>query len=163
MTDEFIIKSSQIAAVETILAAVKTQIPEPAIVPEPTPEGTAPTASFTATPLAGTSPLEVQFTDTSVGTAPLTYKWDMNDGAGNLPENVQQNPKWRFYDVKSYTIKLTVTNPYGTHTLTKINYITVGTTQNATPLPEPTPTTTGDTIPEFGAPETVGGYAIGGG
>jgi len=145
-------------SLETILAELRaTPVhTDPVVVPEPA--GVAPTASFTASPVSGASPLTVQFSNKSTGTAPLTYKWDMSDGAGNLPQNTQQNPAWRFWPAapRKYTITLTVTNKYGSHTLTRPDYITVGT------IPTTTPTPQGDTIPEYGAPATVGGYAIGG-
>ena len=78
----------------------------------------------------------MQFTDQSTGTAPLTYHWDFSDGAGNLPENSQKNPIWRFWkdDAPSFTVTLTVTNAYGSDTITKQNYITFGTTPSASPV-----------------------------
>jgi PKD repeat protein len=160
-----LIDDTKIAALDALLLSLETILAElratpvhtdPVVVPEE-PAGIAPTASFTASPVSGASPLTVQFTNNSTGTAPLTYKWDMSDGSGNLPENTQKDPKWKFWtSPKKYTITLTVTNKYGTHTLTRPDYISVGT------IPTTTPTTTGDTIPTYGAPETVGGYAIGG-
>jgi PKD repeat protein len=145
-------------SLETILAGLRAKPThtEPVIVPEPA--GISPTASFTATPLSGASPLTVQFSNKSTGTLPLTYKWDMSDGAGNLPQNTQQNPAWRFWPSapKKYTITLTVTNAFGTHTIKRPDYIVVGN------IPATTTPTTGDTIPTYGAPDTVSGYAIGG-
>jgi hypothetical protein len=47
------------------------------------PGTTAPTADFTGTPLSGSSPLSVAFTDTSTneGGSP-TFHWEKNDGSG---------------------------------------------------------------------------------
>jgi PKD repeat protein len=89
----------------------------------------APTAQFTSNVTQGSSPLVVQFTDQSTGTAPFTYHWDFSDGAGNLPENSQKNPAWRFWkeDSTSFTVTLTVTNAYGSDTIVRQNYITFGT------------------------------------
>ena len=111
----------------------------PTPVPTPTPQPTtkpvipssgAPKAQFTSTTTQGKSPLTVQFTDQSTGTGPLTYHWDFSDGEGKLPENSQQNPVWRFWgDGSSYTVTLTVTNAYGSDTIVKRNYITLGDTQ----------------------------------
>ena len=129
-------------------------------IPPIPPTGVAPVAMFTATPLTGTSPLTVKFTSLSTGTAPLTYKWDFSDGAGNLPENIQQSPTWRFWTVKSYTVKLTVTNAYGSNTHTKLNYITVPATPTPDPIPPIPPIPPTSTL---GAPQTVNGYALGGG
>ncbi len=100
------------------------------------PTGNAPKAQFISNITQGTSPLFVQFTDQSTGTAPLTYQWDFSDGAGNLPENSQQNPTWRFWDnvASSYTVKLTVTNAYGSDTIVKQNYITLGDAPVKTPV-----------------------------
>ncbi len=95
-----------------------------------------PTAQFTSDVKAGQSPLTVQFTDQSTGTAPLTYHWDFSDGSGNLPENSLQNPSWRFWenDAPSFTVTLTVTNAYGSDTIVKQNYITFDTTPSPGPV-----------------------------
>jgi len=42
------------------------------------------TADFTGTPLFGSSPLEVEFTDTSTG-SPTSWFWEKNDGSGWVP------------------------------------------------------------------------------
>ena len=88
---------------------------------------TPPKAQFTSNTIQGQSPLTVQFFDQSTGTAPMTYHWDFSDGAGNLPENSQQNPSWKFWDndATSFTVSLTVTNAYGTDTIVKQNFITL--------------------------------------
>ncbi len=100
------------------------------------PAGTPPKAQFTSNATQGKSPLFVQFTDQSTGTLPLTYHWDFSDGEGKLPENFQQNPVWRFWEDAgiSYTVTLTVTNAYGSDTIVKEHYITLGTSP-AAPLP----------------------------
>ncbi len=95
-----------------------------------------PHAQFTSNITNGKSPLIVQFTDQSTGAAPLTYHWDFSDGKGDLPENSQQNPTWRFWEnvATSYTVTLTVTNAYGSDTIVKQNYILLGDTPVKTPV-----------------------------
>ncbi|WP_011306969.1 PKD domain-containing protein [Methanosarcina barkeri] len=71
---------------------------------------TAPSASFSGSPLSGNSPLEVQFTDKSTG-APTSWAWDFdNDGTVDSKE---QNPSYIYNDTGSYTVKLTVSNGNG--------------------------------------------------
>ncbi|MCK9592808.1 MAG: PKD domain-containing protein, partial [Methanoregula sp.] len=123
-----------------------------------TSSGIAPKAQFTSNTTQGGSPLAVQFNDQSTGTAPMTYHWDFSDGAGSLAENSMKNPVWRFWDnvATSYTVTLTVTNAYGSDTITKTNYITLGDTQQATVIP--TPTTAPSKLPtaQFSAGPTSG-------
>jgi PKD repeat protein len=126
------------------------------VVVAPEPSGIAPVADFSATPLSGlNAPLSVQFTNLTTGTEPITYKWDMSDGAGNLPENTQKNPAWRFWNKKKYTISLTATNAYGTSKRIRTDYITVG---SVVPDPEPFPIPT-----DFGCGSSYLGNPIGGG
>jgi PKD repeat protein len=101
--------------------------------------GSPPKAQFTSNVTKGSSPLFVQFTDQSTGTAPLTYHWDFSDGEGKLPENSQKNPIWRFWkeDGSSFTVTLTVSNAYGSDTIVRQNYITFGTPVVAGPAAAP--------------------------
>jgi PKD repeat protein len=66
----------------------------------------------------------------------MTYKWDFSDGEGNLPENSQKNPLWRFWQEYGtvYTVSLTVTNAYGSDTITKQDYIRIGAVPTAAPV-----------------------------
>jgi PKD repeat protein len=88
----------------------------------------------------------------------MTYHWDFSDGEGNLPENSMKNPVWRFWEDAgtSYTVTLTVTNAYGSDTITKTNYITLGTTRQPTVTPTltatPTPTPTATPVVPGGPP-----------
>ena len=133
--------------------AVPTLTPTltPTPVPTTVPQGAAPKAQFTANITQGNSPLIVQFTDHSTGAAPMTYHWDFSDGEGDLPENSQQNPVWRFWGSTgaSFTTTLTVTNAYGSDTVVKKNMILLGsaTAPTGTPTPTPAPTTVPTTIP----------------
>jgi len=79
-----------------------------------------PVAMFEATPLSGSAPLTVQFSDLSIG-PPTSYAWDFGDG-GNSTE---ANPSHVYTAGGTYTVKLTVKNSGGSHTMTRENYITV--------------------------------------
>ncbi|HWS21200.1 MAG TPA: PKD domain-containing protein, partial [Methanoregula sp.] len=70
-----------------------------------------PVAAFSATPRSGTVPFTVTFTDTSTGTAPLSYAWDFqNDGS---VDSTLKNPSYQYTAAGTYTVKLTVTNTAG--------------------------------------------------
>lgn len=95
---------------------VKRPLPEPPFVPVP------PVTGFTATPLTGTVPLTVQFTDVTTN-APVSWNWDFNNDG--TTDSTVQNPTYTYNLTGTYTVKLTTQNVFGTDTLTKTNYITV--------------------------------------
>lgn len=80
----------------------------------------APSANFTATPLAGCSPLFVNFKDLSSGNL-TSWKWDF----GNGNTSTLQNPSATYFTPGQYTVRLTVANANGANTLTRTQYITV--------------------------------------
>ncbi|HPR16645.1 MAG TPA: PKD domain-containing protein [Candidatus Cloacimonadota bacterium] len=82
-------------------------------------------ADFSATPLSGLAPLEVQFTDATIGNVG-TWAWDF-DNDGNI-DSVEQNPLFTYDQAGDYTVTLTVTDVTGgyTSTETKEDYISVG-------------------------------------
>jgi PKD repeat protein len=82
--------------------------------------GPLPAADFTGTPLSGTAPLDVTFTDLSTEN-PTSWSWDFDDGG----TSTSQNPTHRYNNVGTYTVSLTATNAYGSDTETKPGYITV--------------------------------------
>lgn len=82
--------------------------------------GQAPSANFTASPLAGCTPLIVNFQDLSSGN-PTAWNWDF----GNGNTSILQNPSTTYFIPGNYTIRLTVTNANGNNTLTRSQYITV--------------------------------------
>jgi PKD repeat protein len=84
---------------------------------------TGPSADFTATPTSGPGPLEVAFTDTSVGNI-TTWYWSFGDGYTSTEQNPVHtyNTGGTYYDVL-----LTVSGPDGIDTELKLDYITVGT------------------------------------
>jgi PKD repeat protein len=92
----------------------------------------APVADFTGTPLSGTSPLGMTFTDTSTGSSIANRRWDFGDG--NISNYaVCTNPFHRYTSAGTYTVNLTVTGTVGTDSKVKSNYITVTTAVNLTP------------------------------
>ena len=94
--------------------------------PTPTP----PVANFTASPLSGTEPLSVTFTDTSTG-SPYGFQWDFtNDGS---VDSTAQNPTHTYTTNGTYSVKLTVFNVDGTDSEIKTNYITVNAAGGFTP------------------------------
>jgi len=81
-------------------------------------------ADFVGTPLTGSSPLIVQFTDISIVYFPqiITWEWDF----GNGQTSSLKNPNALYLDSGVYTVFLTVTNEdFQQDTLTKVDYITV--------------------------------------
>ena len=79
-----------------------------------------PIANFTANITTGTSPLTVQFTDTSTG-SPTAWNWSFGDGAFSIvqhPVHVYETPGF-------YTVNLTAINAGGSNVSVKTNYITV--------------------------------------
>jgi len=87
----------------------------------------APTAAFTASPLAGPAPLAVNFTDQSAG-SPTSWAWAFGDGG----TSTQRHPSHTYTTPGTYTVSLTATNANGSDGETKTAYITVT-------APPPTP------------------------
>jgi len=79
-----------------------------------------PVAAFHGTPLSGLWPLSVAFTDDSTG---YISSWLWNFGDGFL--SAEKNPTHVYSHAGTFTVVLSVTNPSGTNTITKTNYITV--------------------------------------
>src|ERR1041385_2058421 len=90
-----------------------------------------PTANFAATPLSGSSPLDVDFTNQSVSgsSAILSVRWDFGDGA----TSAVTSPSHLYGLAGTYTVSLTVTTADGTDTRTRVDYIVVGDGSGATP------------------------------
>ena len=80
------------------------------------------TADFSATPLSGDAPLEVNFTDLSAGD-PTSYEWDFeNDGT---IDSYDPNPVWTYDEEGVYSVKLTIYDNKSSSIEIKENYITV--------------------------------------
>ncbi len=80
----------------------------------------APITDFEGTPLSGTEPLEVIFTDLSVGDID-TWSWEFGDGE----QSTEQNPIYTYNSYGLYTVALTTSGPGGNSTETKTDYIEV--------------------------------------
>ncbi|ACL17071.1 PKD domain-containing protein [Methanosphaerula palustris] len=79
----------------------------------------SPVAQFQATPLTGSAPLSVSFTDLSTG-SPANWSWNFGDGS----TSTLQNPQHQYLEDGIETVTLTVSNSFGSSNTTKI--ITVG-------------------------------------
>jgi len=80
----------------------------------------APVAAFSGTPLTGTDPYTVTFTDASTGSV-TSYLWDF----GDTDTSTLQNPTHEYDAVGDYTVTLTVTGPGGADAEVKTDYIEV--------------------------------------
>ena len=79
-------------------------------------------AQFTASPLAGSVPLTVRFTDQSSGEI-TSYAWDFN-GDGTVDSRVK-NPVTVYTSSGTYTVTLTVRGPDGMDTEVKTKYLSI--------------------------------------
>ncbi len=75
-------------------------------------------ANFEATPVSGTIPLTVQFTDLSSGLID-NYNWSF----GDFGTSTEQNPQIVFNKVDSISVTLIISGPGGSGSLTRENYI----------------------------------------
>ena len=82
--------------------------------------GSAPIAGFSANPTRGETPLTVKFTDQSTN-SPKNWQWDFGDGG----TSIQQSPSHTYTSAGNYSVKLTVSNQYGSDSKTIPGYITV--------------------------------------
>ena len=80
-----------------------------------------PVAGFSATPVSGTAPLAVQFTDAS-SHSPTTWSWSFGDGG----TSTSQNPSYTYTTPGVYSVSLTASNSAGSSAMdTQTGYITV--------------------------------------
>ncbi|MHC4598509.1 MAG: PKD domain-containing protein [Planctomycetota bacterium] len=103
--------------------------------PVVTTHNAAPVPDFTATPLSGDAPLQVQFEDLSKGTIER-WEWEFGDSGGT---SSIREATYAYHVPGTYTVTLTVIGPGGEASLTKPDFITV--TGSAPPPPPPPPTT----------------------
>ncbi|MDD1687921.1 DUF2341 domain-containing protein, partial [Methanoregula sp.] len=80
-----------------------------------------PVVAFTATPVSGTWPLAVQFTDESAGTI-TARSWDFGDYS---TPSAEQNPLHTYTTAGTYNVTLSATSADGTNTTVKKNLVTV--------------------------------------
>ncbi len=85
--------------------------------------GTGATASFTASPISGTEPLGVTFTDTSTGSPGITLAWNFGDMSTS--NTAGGATVVHTYAAGTYTVTLTASNSFGSSTLVSNNLITV--------------------------------------
>ena len=80
---------------------------------------------FTGTPVSGTVPLTVSFSDTS-GFSPAMWNWSFGDGNwSNTTDAAAKNPSHTYAAAGTYTISLTTSGGYGTDTFSRPGYISV--------------------------------------
>jgi PKD repeat protein len=79
-----------------------------------------PDAVFSASPLSGTVPLDVQFEDQSTGCL-VTWDWEFGDGS----VSGARHPYHTYEMTGTYSVTLTVTGPGGSDTETIVDYVTV--------------------------------------
>ncbi len=99
-----------------------------------------PVAAFTANQTTIACGGTVQFTDQSVQA--FDWLWDFGDQV----TSTFQNPAHTYTSPGTYTVQLTVTNPLGTNTLVKPNYITVTSTFTVTVTTSTDTICNGDTV-----------------
>jgi PKD repeat protein len=115
-------------------AYLDISVTSPPAPPPPAPVGTAPVASFYASPSSGDAPLAVQFTNQSSG-QDATYAWNFGDGGSSA----DLNPSHTYTVSGTYTARLVATNSVGSNEYTQT--ITVST------APSSPPSGGGDTSP----------------
>jgi len=81
---------------------------------------TAPSADFTGTPRAGPAPLTVKFTDASIDAT--AWAWNFGDGTSSAVKN----PTHTYAGSGTYPVTLTTSNAFGSASVTKDAYISVG-------------------------------------
>ncbi len=80
----------------------------------------SPTAVFSGSPLTGTAPLTVSFTDASSGTI-SGWWWSFGDGGSSS----ETDPSHGYTQTGVYTVSLTVSGACGSDVFTRTSYITV--------------------------------------
>lgn len=84
------------------------------------PPAVTPVADFSGTPLSGTDPLNVTFTDLTSNT-PTSWSWTFGDGG----TSTVQNPSHSYTVPGTYNVSLVATNAAGSDTETKTGYVVV--------------------------------------
>ncbi|MDD1729308.1 MAG: PKD domain-containing protein [Methanospirillum sp.] len=92
------------------------------VVPEPTPTPVPGeiTADFTATPVSGTAPVSVQFTDQSTGN-PVSWIWYFGDGSSSTLQNLSHS----YGTSGTYSVTLVAQNEKYQGSITKSDIITI--------------------------------------
>ncbi len=79
-----------------------------------------PLTNFSASPISGSVPLTVNFTDESTG-SPAAWRWYFGDGSNST----EKNPVHTYNESGLYSVSLTASNANGSNVLTKTGYIAV--------------------------------------
>lgn len=123
-------------------------------------ESTGIAVEFTASPVSGSLPLTVQFTDQSTAEGITAWSWSFGDGGAST----QQNPSHTYSTAGSFDVTLAVTNAKGTETLTKTAFINVtdggGGTDTFTFVPSEITVAPGERI-DFVLEKGVSPYQVG--
>jgi len=82
--------------------------------------GTPPVAQFSTNTTEGIVPLPVRFTDRSTGN-PVSWEWKFGDGGSSK----ERNPVYTYESPGEYTVSLTVSNRFGSDTVTKVDPVRV--------------------------------------
>jgi len=82
--------------------------------------GSKPVAAFHGNPVTGVTPLQVIFTDDSVGAS--TWEWDFNNDG--VVDSTSRNPSYTYSSPGTYSVRLAVTNIFGSDQILKAGYIT---------------------------------------
>lgn len=110
-----------------------------------------PIAAFSASPVSGPTPLNVQFTDNS-SNFPTSWLWNFGDNS----TSTLKNPLHFYQNAGTYNVSLKVTNNINSNTITKQNYITTSSqlvsSFTATPLSGNGPTVINFTDTSTGNP-----------
>ena len=80
----------------------------------------SPTADFSASPTSGVAPLNVTFTDQSVGTV-TSWDWDFDDDGST--DSTAQNPSYAYNTPGTYTVTLTING--GSDVRQRTDYVVV--------------------------------------
>ena len=83
--------------------------------------GNQPVADFSAAPPDGSLPLTVSFTDTSEN-KPSAWNWDFGDGG----ISTETNPTHTYTQPGTYSVRLKVSNTFGSDTISRTSLISVG-------------------------------------
>ncbi|MBI1222018.1 MAG: T9SS type A sorting domain-containing protein [Bacteroidetes bacterium] len=87
-----------------------------------------PIPRFSATPTTTNTGVPILITDHSMGN-PTSWTWEITPNSGYTMLNGttlnSQNPELKFSVANTYTVKLTVTNPWGTQDTTRNNYLNI--------------------------------------
>ncbi len=89
----------------------------------------SPVAGFSATPTSGIAPLNVTFTNSSIGNY-TTCSWNFGDGSTSSTCNP---PAHSYTATGTYSVSLTISGSGGSNTQTRTNYITVSASM---PMPD---------------------------